>query len=232
MVTVCAISLGLGLWQLQRRATKQALIAAIAARATAAPVALPDPSEWPRLSPLDYEYRHVALEGQFAHDKEVLVFRPTGGGATRLKEPGYDVLTPVRTLSGAYVIVNRGFVPQSLLDSVSLVEPAGTGVIRITGLMRAPESRNLFTPSDDLARGRAFTRDPAAIATHFGLEPAAPFSIDADASADPLGWPRGGTTELRIPDNHLSYALTWFGLAATGAAVFCTYAWTQRHSPT
>jgi surfeit locus 1 family protein len=231
-MTLCAIALGLGLWQLQRGATKQALIAAIAARATAAPEALPDPSEWPRLRPLDYEYRHVVLEGRFVPEMEVLVFRPSGGGATGPKEPGYDVLTPLRTVSGAYIIVNRGFIPQSLLDRVSRGEPAGTGMARATGLMRAPESRNLFTPPDDLARGRAFTRDPAAIATHFGLEPAAPFSIDADASADPRAWPRGGTTELRISDNHLSYALTWFGLAATGAAVFCAYAWTRNHAPT
>jgi surfeit locus 1 family protein len=97
--------------------------------------------------------------------------------------------------------------------------------------MRAPEARNLFTPPDDLAHGRAFTRDPEAIAAHFGLHPSAPFSIDAEVAADARAWPRGGTTELRIPDNHLGYALTWFGLAATGAAVFGTYAWTQRRAP-
>lgn len=231
VAAACAISLALGVWQLQRRATKSELIAAIGARATAAPQPLPDPLEWPLLRPRDYEYRHVVLEGIFAHDKEVLVFRASGGGTTGPKEPGYLVLTPLRTRSGAMVIVNRGFVPQSALCSMERGDPASTRVTRVTGLMRAPEPRNPFTPQDDLAHGRGFTRDPAAIAAHFGLHPFAPFSIDADAAPEPRGWPRGGTTEHRITNNHLAYALTWFGLAATGAAVFCTYAWTQRQAP-
>jgi len=230
-VAACATTFALGLWQLQRHAAKQALIAEISTRAEAIPEALPDPSEWPHLRPRDYEYRHVALEGIFAHDKEVLVFRASGRGTTGATEPGYHVLTPLRTPSGAIVIVNRGFVPQSSLGSIARGDPAHTSVARVAGLMRAPEPRNLFTPPDDLAHGRAFTRDPEAIAAHFGLQPAAPFSIDADASADTRAWPRGGTTERRIPDNHLGYALTWFGLAATGAAIFGTYAWTQRRAP-
>jgi surfeit locus 1 family protein len=231
-VAASAIALGLGLWQLQRRATKAELIAAIEARAGVAPQPLPDPSEWPSLRPGDYDYRHVVLEGIFAHDKEVLIFRASGGGTTGVTEPGYLVLTPLRLATGAFVVVNRGFVSYSSLGGIARGDPARASVTRVTGLMRAPEARNLFTPSDNLAHGRGFTRDPAAIAAHFGLDPSAPFSIDADASANWSGWPKGGTTELRIPDNHLSYALTWFGLAATGAAVLGTLAWTRRPAPT
>jgi len=231
VVTACAIFSGLGLWQLQKHAAKQELIARISARATAEPRALPDQSEWPRLRPEDYEYRCVTFEGVFLHDEEVLIYRPSGGGTGGIKEPGYEIFTPLRTASGAYVTVNRGFVAQSSLDSLTVDETAGTSVTRVAGLMRAPEPRNLFTPEDDLAHGRAFTRDPLAVAAYFGLAPAAPFSIDADASADPSGWPKGGTTELRVPDNHLGYAMTWFGLAATGAAGFCCYAWAQRQAP-
>ncbi len=230
VVVASAIAVGLGLWQLQRHAAKQALISEISARASEAPQPLPDPSEWPRLRPADYEYRRVVLDGIFAHDMEVLVFRPSGG-ATGIEEPGYLVLTPLRIASGAHVVVNRGFVPQSALDRIARDDPAHPSPTRIIGLLRAPEPRTLFTPVDDLAHGRAFTRDPAAIAAHFGLHPAAPFGVDADASADPWAWPRGGTTELRIPDNHLGYAVTWFGLAATGAAIFGSYAWTQWRAP-
>jgi surfeit locus 1 family protein len=271
VVAASAISLGLwlGLWQLQRHAGKQALIAMISARATAAPQAVPELSEWPRLRPLDYEYRHVSVEGTFAHDKEVLVFRASGGATTGqdhdgsgsqrseiiigsdsknsardtsgkpvpaspravLDEPGYLVLTPLKLATGGVIVVNRGFVPLSSLGSIARDDPEHPGLTRVTGLLRAPEARNLFTPRDDLAHGRAFTRDPVAIVAHFGLEPAAPFSIDADAGPDPRGWPRSGTTELQIPDNHLGYALTWFGLAATGVMVLAAYAWTRRHGP-
>lgn len=232
VVPVCAIAFGLGLWQLQRHAAKLKLIAEISARATAKPQALSDPAQWASLRPEDYEYRHVTVEGVFSHDEEVLIFRAEGGGTTGIKEPGYDVLTPLRTPSGAYVIINRGFLPQSVPHSATIDDADGTRPTRVTGLMRAPEPRNMFTPKDDFAHGRAFTSDPVAIAAHFGLRPAAPFSIDADASADPHAWPKAGTTELRIPDNHLGYALTWFGLAATAAAVFGAYAWRQRRAAT
>jgi surfeit locus 1 family protein len=229
---LCGVLVWLGLWQLDRRSAKQALREAISTRAGALPVRLPDPAEWPSLRPSDYEYRHVELEGVFAHDKRVLVFHPSGEAATGMSEPGYLVLTPMRLGSGAYVVVNRGFVPQSKLGAIAPDDRASTATVRITGLMRAPEPRNFFTPADDLAQGRAFTRDPIAIAAHFGSSPAAPFSVDADAATDAADWPKAGTTVLRISDNHLAYALTWFALATAGAAVFCSFAWTRTREPT
>jgi surfeit locus 1 family protein len=90
--------------------------------------------------------------------------------------------------------------------------------------MREPEPRNLFTPADRPDQDQWFTRDPAAIAAHFGLSRAAPFSVDADYSGDPKSLPRGGTTVIAFPNNHLGYALTWFGLAAALAGVFGAWA--------
>jgi surfeit locus 1 family protein len=213
----CAFLVSLGIWQLQRLAWKEGLIAQIEARAKAPPTALPDPDQWPSLDPQSYEYRHVELDGTLENDKEALVFRPSGGGA--MQEPGYLVLTPLRLASGAYVIVNRGFVTEANKDPST----------HIIGLMRQPESRNFFTPADNPASGQYFTRDPALIAAHFGLSNAAPFSIDADAAPLPPGsWPKGGATVLAFPNNHLSYALTWFGLALALLGVFIAFARQSR----
>ncbi len=93
----------------------------------------------------------------------------------------------------------------------------------VTGLMRPPQDRNFFTPADDPAHGLYFTRDPAAIAAHFGLARAAPFVIDQDKIAIPGGWPEGGATIGNIPNNHMEYALTWFGGALGLWIVFGTY---------
>ena len=98
------------------------------------------------------------------------------------------------------------------------------GTVTVTGLMREPEARNIFTPADDAAHNMWFTRDPAAIARVEGLDRAAPFTVDADVSAVPGGLPQGGETVLDIPNNHLSYALTWFGLALGLAGVFAVFA--------
>ena len=214
-----AILIGLGLWQLQRLDWKTAIVARIEARTTAPVQPLPPPSAWAALNPDDYEYRHVELDGTFDHAKEALVFRGTAAG------PGYFVLTPLRLVTGGTVIVNRGFVPTGRADPASREAGNVVGSVHIVGLMRGPEPRNAFTPADDPAAGHYFTRDPALIAAHFGLTGAAPFSVDADATPVPGALPRGGTTEIAIPNNHFSYALTWFGLAAGLFGVFCVLGW-------
>jgi surfeit locus 1 family protein len=215
----------LGLWQLERRAWKEALIAQIDARANASPTPLPNAADWPLLAPQDYEYRHVALSGTFEHGKEALVFRTAPNDKGGTQGPGYLVLTPLRLASGAYVIVNRGFVPLDLKDPQKRAAGQVEGEVQITGLMRPPEPRNLFTPADNPDKGQYFTRDPVLIAQHFALGRAAPFSIDADDLPVHGGWPRGGATVTAIPNNHLSYALTWFGLAAALVGFCAIFFW-------
>ena len=216
---------GLGVWQMQRLAWKEGVIARIEARVHAAPVTPPSEAEWPSLAPDDYDYQHVRLSGVFDHGKEALVFRGSADGKAGAGGPGYLVLTPLRLADGATVIVNRGFVPLARRDAATRAEGQVAGVVSLTGLMRPPEPRNAFTPPDDPARGQWYTRDPAAIAAALGLSRVAPFSVDADASANAGAGPAGGATVLSTPNNHLSYALTWFGLAATLAGVFGVYAW-------
>jgi surfeit locus 1 family protein len=217
-----AVLISLGIWQLQRLAWKEALIARIEARAKAPPSPLPPQSEWAALKPEDYEYRHVSLRGRF-DAREALVFR--GSGREAGEGPGYLVLAPLLLPDGAAVIINRGFVPSAAKDPASHAPQAGE--VTVTGLMREPEPRNLFTPADQPDKNLWFTRDPGAIAADFGLTRAAPFSVDADSSGDPKALPRGGTTVIAFPNNHLAYALTWFGLAAALAGVFGSWAWTR-----
>jgi surfeit locus 1 family protein len=216
-----AILISLGVWQLHRLAWKENLISEIKLRANAAPQPLPAAADWPRLRPEDYDYRHVVAEGVFENGKEAFLFRPGS-------EPGYHVLTPLRLKSGGYVIVNRGFVPTSHKQPGSRASGQIEGETKVTGLMRRPEARGFFTPPDDPAAGDYFTSDPAELAKHLGLALAAPFTIDADVSPVPGGWPKGGTTVLTLPNNHLSYALTWFGLALALFGVFAAFAWQNR----
>jgi surfeit locus 1 family protein len=220
-----AILIGLGVWQLERLHWKEGLIGEIEARSTVKPQPLPPVADWPALKPDDYDYRHVEAQGTFENDKEALVFHGPGFSRKGISTPGYLVLTPLRLASGGIVIVNRGFVPENLKDKAARVAGEIDGPVRVTGLMRPPEPRNFFTPADDPASGRYFTRDPAEIAAHFGLAEVAPFSIDADDLPVQGGWPMGGTTEIAIPNNHLSYALTWFGLALGLFGVFAAFAW-------
>ena len=220
---VCfALLCGLGVWQLQRLAWKEALIAEVETRASADPVDAPPESEWPRLDPADYEYKRVRLAGVFDGSRQVMVFRALSEPRGRYGGPGYLVMTPLKLAGGATVLIDRGFVPEAQKGAAG--GGLGGGETTVVGLMRASEGRNLFTPSDDPASGQWFTRDVGTIARAEGLTRVAPFFIDADAGPDPSVLPEGGETILAFPNNHLSYALTWFGMAAALVGVFGAFA--------
>ena len=222
-----ALLVGLGVWQLHRLQWKLGILQQIESRTTAPPAPLPPRADWATLRPDDYAYRHVTVTGTFDHTKESHVFRPLApedahGGISGV---GDLVLTPLRLADGSTVIVNRGFVPDERLDPATRAAGQVQGPVTVTGLMREPEGRNLFTPADNPARNAWFTRDPKAMAAWWHLQDVAPFTIDADRSAVPGGLPQGGVTMLDIPNNHLSYAMTWFGLAGGLACVYVAFVW-------
>jgi surfeit locus 1 family protein len=94
-------------------------------------------------------------------------------------------------------------------------------------LLRAPIARAMFSPDHDLRTGVWYWRDldgmtRAALGTDAGK--AVRYAIDAEATpANPGGWPQGGVTRLTLPNRHLEYALTWYGLAATLIGVLAVF---------
>jgi surfeit locus 1 family protein len=219
---------GLGIWQLQRLAWKEALIARVAMQIQMSFVLwAPGEAEWPNVNAEQHEYRHVRVTGTFRHDLEALCYELLSDANGKFSGPGYWVLTPLETASGATFIVNRGFVPLDRKDAATRPEGQVAGRVSVIGLLRLPERRSWFTPADDPAHHLWQVRDPAAIAKAYGLARAAPFFIDADASANPGGLPQGGETKLVFPNRHLEYAVTWFGLALALIAVFIAFALKQ-----
>ena len=165
------------------------------------------------------------MTGTFLHDLETPVYGLAPGPARGARPGLFFLITPLRLADGAIVMVNRGFVPTELRDPPSRPESQPSGEVTVTGSSGAPEERNFFTPADDPARKNWFARDPQAIASANGLERVAPFYVEADATPNPGGWPKGGQTPLNLPNNHLQYAFTWFGIALTLVGVFGAFAW-------
>lgn len=204
LLMLAAGFVALGIWQVERRAWKHALIDAVATRSTAAPIAAPAPGV--AVSAEGDAYRRVRVMGRFLHDRETLVRAVSDLGS------GYWVVTPLDT--GRFtVLVNRGFVPPDRRDAASRAAGNGAGQVTVTGLLRVTEPGGGFLRSNDSAADNWYSRDVAAIAAARRLSNPAPYFIDADAAPNPGGWPRGGLTVLRFSDNHLGYALTWFALA-------------------
>jgi surfeit locus 1 family protein len=199
--------IALGVWQIERRAWKLALIDRVEQRVHAAAQPIPSPAAWSTVATANDEYRHVAVAGRFLHDRETLVQAVTEAG------PGYWVLTPLRRDDGTQVLVNRGFVPTERRDASTRRDADPQGPVEITGLLRMTEPKGGFLRNNDPVHDRWYSRDVAAIAAARDLGDIAPFFIDADAGSQSSGGPIAGLTVIRFPNNHLIYALTWFALA-------------------
>ncbi len=197
----------LGIWQLERRVWKHALIAAVDSRSHAAPVAAPGPgpgiAQWPAITAERDAYRRIQATGRFLPNRRTLVRAVTDFGA------GYWVMVPLDTGSFT-VLVNRGFIAQDR-RSARAGEPQG--IVTVTGLLRITEPDGGFLRHNDPKADRWYSRDVAAIAKARALSDPAPYFLDADAAANAPGQPVGGLTVIHFPDNHMVYALTWFGMA-------------------
>jgi surfeit locus 1 family protein len=223
-----AVLIGLGTWQLQRKAWKEGLIAALTAQLAAPPSALPAAAAWSRLDENALQYRRVAFTAQFDNGKEALVYAIPSAFRPDVQGPGYWVFTPARLTDGSVVIVNRGFVPEGRQDPKSRAQGELAGPVRIAGALRWPDTRHWFTPADDPAHNLWFSRDPAAIAAAKGLGPVAPFYVEQESPVPPGGLPQPGKLVVSLPDNHLQYALTWYGLALVLAGTFISWALGSR----
>jgi surfeit locus 1 family protein len=221
------VLIGLGTWQIQRKAWKEGLIAALDAQLAAAPVALPAPATWGRLDQQAEEYRRVTFTASFDNAREALVFAAPSTFRPDASGPGYWVFTPARLADGGIVEVNRGFVPEGRQDPKSRPQGQIAVPIQIVGSLRWPGARHWFTPADEPGKNLWFTADPQSIAAAKGLGAVAPFYVEQESPSPPGGLPQPGKLVVALPDNHLQYALTWYGLALVLVLWFATWAYGQ-----
>ena len=233
MVAVC---IGLGLWQLQRRVEKHALIAALDERLAAAPEALPPPSAWSALTPAHDEFRRVSFTATYARLPDAMVY--SSGSAVRddVSGPGTWAFLPARLPGGETVVVNTGFVQNTMQDRAQEDRAVGRLVTgqgaKLTGYLRFPEAAGALTPREDAAKRLWFNRDHQAMARALGWNVdgkiLAPFYVDLESPAPESGIPKPGALSVHLKDDHLQYAITWFGLAGVMAFAFVVWWRAQR----
>jgi len=206
---VLAALIALGIWQVHRLEWKEALLAEIQARIASSPRTLDDVVR----SEDDRDYWPVTVTGSFLHSAERHFF------ATYEGETGFYVYTPLDRGGRDYVFVNRGFVPYDRKDAATRAEGQVEGVVTITGLARnvLAEKPGSFVPDNDPAGNIFYWKDLRAMAASAGLPADAKVLgvfVDAGPAPNPGGLPVGGVTIVDMPNNHLQYVVTWFGLAA------------------
>jgi surfeit locus 1 family protein len=226
-ILACAGFLALGNWQVHRLAWKRELIARVDQRVNAPPAPPPTREQWSTVSAARDEYRKLCLDGVFEHRHETLVQAVTRLGA------GDWVLTPLRMADGSLVLINRGFVGQDQRDPAARSAGQVAGPVHVCGLLRLSEPGGGFLRRNDPVAGHWYSRDVAAIAAAQGLplQDVAPYFLDADASPNPGGWPRGGLTVVTFRNSHLQYAITWYALALlvlVGSGIVARHEWRLR----
>lgn len=230
-LVMVAVLLALGAWQLQRRVAKQALIAALTERLAAAPMPLPPPSDWADLSPARDEFRRVTFTARFTDAPDAMIY--SAGSAIRadVTAPGTFALLPVQLRDGSELVVNAGFLGNPAIDRAvqdrAVQRLRGAGAVQMVGYLRFPERSTLLIAAPDPAKRLWFARDLTAIAAALGWDSAAPFYIDLEAPQLASDAPRPGPLTVRLRDQHLQYAITWFGLAAVVSLVFAAWLYGQ-----
>jgi surfeit locus 1 family protein len=231
-----AVFVGLGVWQLQRRVEKHALIAHLTERLAAAPAPLP--LQWSALTSERDEFRRVRFAATYRPVPDAMVY--SSGSAVRddISGPGTWAFLPARLSTGETVVINAGFVQNTMQDR-SQQDRAVTRLITnepvtLSGYIRFPEAAGALTPAENMAKRLWFTRDHLAMVRALGWredgKSVAPFYIDLEAPVPASGIPKPGPLEIHLKDDHMQYAITWFTLAGAVVIAFGVWWRGQRRS--
>jgi surfeit locus 1 family protein len=226
LAVLCAIAIPiwLGVWQLQRREWKNGLLTRFETALVKPPAAY-NPEQ--PVNPKEREFMRVRVRGEFlsADTARLMTAAPEAARAQSREGFGYMLFAPLK-FAGGVVFVNRGFVPLSLAGSPDLFPKGET---EVTGIVRLSQKPGWVSPPADAAKRLFYAADIPAMAAAAGLKGDKIIEseyIQAEAGAGAPQWPQ--TRDPRellasIPNDHLEYAITWFGLAAAAAGIFGVY---------
>lgn len=213
-VPALIVLLALGTWQLERLEWKEGLIAERTSRAAAPAIAPPGADADVR----GLEFRPVRLSGRFLNDQEMFLAARSMNGNV-----GYHVVTPFLLENGAAVLVDRGWIPLDRKDPSTRSEGEIEGGTEVVGLIREGGRKGWFTPDNRPAENFWFYVDVPPMAAHAGLAQSLPYFVEAGPKENPGGLPIGGQTRLKLRNDHLQYAVTWYLLALALVVIYLIY---------
>ena len=213
-IPILILLLYLGNWQVERLEWKLGLIKQIETRAFMDPIRIP-----PEKSNLDdLEYLSVQITGRFNNQQEMTLYSVGPNG-----EAGYDLYTPFTNNDGKIIIVNRGWVPERIKDQVSRLETIKNVEHTVTGLLRKPSIKLWYGPENEPQNNNWFYGDLDGMARTYSLGAVYPMYLYAAVDDHDPVFPVAGRTEFNIVNNHLDYALTWYGLAIVLLVIYVIF---------
>ncbi len=215
---MCAVCIALGLWQLERRHWKLNLIEHVAQAQLQPPITISTAADLAKV-PLDYrDGAKVEIRATLDPAREFHAYVNYIHPQKRTRTQGYWVFSPAKFADGTHVIINRGVVP---LDSKSDMAARAKLPTQLVGVMRTSEYGNYMSPAADMVKNIWYIRKVEDMAQKWGIAPL-PYYVQL-IQTDPNAWPHPQTFEVNLPNNHLGYAFTWFGLALTIAVGYMVW---------
>ena len=207
----CAVLIGLGVWQLERLQWKEAKLAQIDAKITAAPVALPA-----SVTEKDDIYLPVMVQGRLLGPEALVLTGLNAAGA------GYRVIGAFEVAGGPRkIMVDLGFVAEA---DRGFARP--TGPMMVSGNLNWPAEKDSYTPEPDLLRGIWFAREVERMANVLGTEQVLVVARSIDPAIPAISPLPVDTSS--VPNDHLNYAITWFSLALVWLGMTCLLVWRIR----
>lgn len=208
------IMIGLSIWQVYRLQWKEALIGDRQARVAAAPIDLPAPGS----KPGDIEFRRVRVTGHFLHDHEMYL-----AARSMNSNVGYHIVTPMVLGSGETILVDRGWVPDTMKLPDTRAQGQLAGEVTMDGVVRLTQRQAFMQPDNEPEKNVWFFLDLPSMVTKAGLPARSDLYVEAAASDIPGTYPLGGQTKINLPNDHLQYALTWAMLAVALIVIYVIY---------
>ncbi len=238
MAIALTILLALGTWQVQRLHWKEALIERVSQRLEAEPKPVAEVLKAADGKPEAVDYTPVTVSGTFEAEHTFFEFTTYKG------QSGWNVFNllktvePTGTETALFMLVNRGFIPFEAKENWSEAAPVPAGPQTVIGLLRLPPGSKpgSLMPDNEPQNGIYYWRDLKTMAVSAGLQGAdiAQHYLDEGLPSDPAltegSFPRTGTTIISFPNNHLQYAVTWYGLALALLGVGSYFLYARRNT--
>lgn len=195
----------LGSWQMQRLNWKLKVIEQTE-EAQKSPVLGTLPDDISALT-----YHKVALTGTFLHDQAIhLIGRQQGMNL------GFYIVTPLSLEDdGRIILVNRGFSPLGQ-------ESKPQGLVTVEGLLLPPRPKRFFAPENVPDKNIWSYEDLDKIGAHTGTKPL-PLVVEATGKAEKDVFPIPNEGKVIYRNDHLGYAITWYGLALVSVIMFLAF---------
>lgn len=206
-----------GTWQIKRLYWKEALIQRYITESQSKPISnLSEVSN----SELN-EFKAVEISGKFLHNNEIYITGKTYEG-----NAGFHVVTPFKMENNKIVLINRGWVSEGYKNPNKRKFSLTKGLVKLKGIIRYPQNKGYFVPENDGKNGFWFTIKPNQIFDFINITSNPiidKYYIDALRIGEKLTLPIGVDGKPKFRNQHLSYAITWYGLALSLLFVYFSY---------